>query len=214
MRSVSRIARRVTVPRGPAASTTVHSFSSGAWRAPRVSRRAAAASEAVVERVLAEHLRPGVTNLAPGTARWRPPAELMPSHAAEDNFYYGACHGEPALLDALKRKREVEDGVDMSAREMMVTNGANQAYAACLLATCDPGDEIVLFQPYYFSHLVAAQLLGLTPLLLPCDAGRLRPKSPGRPVSGPRLLRVRPPRCPHTMLAVPWWLGLLSPRAI
>ena len=50
---------------------------------------------------------------------------------------------------------------------MMVTNGANQAYAACLLATCDPGDEVVLFQPYYFSHLVAAQLLGLSVLIEP-----------------------------------------------
>ena len=58
--------------------------------------------EAVVERVLAEHMRPGVTNLAPGTAKWRPPAELMPPPAEADNFYYGACHGEPALLDALR----------------------------------------------------------------------------------------------------------------
>ena len=79
-----------------------HNLSSSAWRAPRVSRRAAAASEAVVERVLAEHMRPGVTNLAPGTAKWRPPAELMPPPAEADNFYYGACHGEPALLDALR----------------------------------------------------------------------------------------------------------------
>ena len=51
-----------------------------------------------------------------------------------------------------------------------MTNGANQAYAACLLATCDPGDEVVLFQPYYFSHLVAAQLLGLRVLTLPCSS--------------------------------------------
>ena len=60
-----------------------------------------------------------------------------------------------------------QDGVDLTTREMMVTNGANQAYAACLLATCDPGDEVVLFQPYYFSHLVAAQLLGLSVLIEP-----------------------------------------------
>ena len=89
-----------------------HGLSTSAWRPPRVSRRAAAASEAVVERVLAEHMRPGVTNLAPGTASWRPPVELMPPPAAEHHFVYGACHGEPALLDALRTKRETEDGVD------------------------------------------------------------------------------------------------------
>ena len=163
-------ARGVTGRASVAAHPHAHSLSSSAWRAPRVSRRASTASEAVVERVLAEHMRPGVTNLAPGTASWRPPIELMPPPAAEDNFSYGACHGEPALLDALRAKREAEDGVDLTAREMMVTNGANQAYAACLLATCDPGDEVVLFQPYYFSHLVAAQLLGLSVLVLPCGA--------------------------------------------
>ena len=168
LRAAAIRARGVTRSASIALYPRAHSLSSSAWRAPRVSRRAAAASEAVVERVLAEHMRPGVTNLAPGTAKWRPPAELMPPPAEADNFYYGACHGEPALLDALRTKREAEDGVDMTAREMMVTNGANQAYAACLLATCDPGDEVVLFQPYYFSHLVAAQLLGLHVLLLPC----------------------------------------------
>ena len=123
-----------------------------------------------MERVVAEHLQPGVTNLAPGTAKWRPPPELMPSHTAEDNFMYGACHGQPSLLDALRTKLATENRVDLTARDVMVTNGANQAYAAALLATCDPGDEVVLFGPYYFSHLVAAQLLGLTPLVLPCDA--------------------------------------------
>ena len=135
--------------------------------APRPSRRAAAASEAIVERVVAEHLQPGVTNLAPGTAKWRPPPELMPSHTAEDNFMYGACHGQPSLLDALRTKLATENRVDLTARDVMVTNGANQAYAAALLATCDPGDEVVLFQPYYFSHLVAAQLLGLSVLIEP-----------------------------------------------
>ena len=39
--------------------------------------------------------------------------EDAPPPAAEDNFFYGACHGEPALLDALRTKREVEDGVDL-----------------------------------------------------------------------------------------------------
>ena len=72
-----------------------------------------------------------------------------------------------------------------------MTNGANQAYAACLLATCDPGDEVVLFQPYYFSHLVAAQLLGLSVLTLPCspdgqpdpEALRAALRRPGAPIS-------------------------------
>ena len=46
-----------------------------------------------------------------------------------------------------------------------MTNGANQAYAACLLATCDPGDEVVLFQPLTLTltlTLTLARALTLT----------------------------------------------------
>ena len=64
-----------------------------------------------------------------------------------------------------------------------MTNGANQAYAACLLATCDPGDEVVLFQPYYFSHLVAAQLLGLSVLIEPSPSPQ--PSPPPSPSPSP-----------------------------
>ena len=58
----------------------------------------------------------------------------------------------------------------MARRDVMVTTGANQAFAHALLAVCDPGDEVILFRPYYFSHLVAVQLLGLQPVFLDCDA--------------------------------------------
>ena len=142
------------------------------------SRRAMAASDAVVERIVAKYLRPGVINLAPGTAHWSAElhSELMPPLADAASFprwsRYGAVHGSEALLSALREKLETENGHDMAAgtREVMVTNGANQAYAAALLATCDPGDEVVLFRPYYFSHLVAVQLLGLVPRVIDCDA--------------------------------------------
>ena len=58
----------------------------------------------------------------------------------------------------------------MSRRDVMVTSGANQAFAHALLAVTDPGDAVVLFRPYYFSHLVALQLLGLRPIVLDCDS--------------------------------------------
>ena len=51
----------------------------------------------------------------------------------------------------------------------MVTPGANQAFVHALLSTCDVGDEVLLWRPYYFSHLVALQLLGLVPVFADCD---------------------------------------------
>ena len=121
----------------------------------RPSRRAASAAEAVVERILGTYLRPGVANLAPGLPHWSPPATLQADAVAGDHSY-GDCHGEAALLDSLRSKLEHESAtlMDQRVREVMVTPGANQAFGHALLAVCDPGDEVVLMRPYYFSHLV------------------------------------------------------------
>ena len=51
---------------------------------------------------------------------------VMPAMEPAD-CRYGACHGEPELLLALREKLERENGIDMAEREVMVTNGANQA---------------------------------------------------------------------------------------
>ncbi len=48
--------------------------------------------------------------------------------------------------------------------EVMVTAGANQAFVNVVLALCDAGDEVVLFAPYYFNHLMALQVRRLLQL--------------------------------------------------
>jgi len=108
------------------------------------SRRVQLADEAIVERIVAQYLKPGVINLAPGSASWCPPVEMMPRSPRPwrpENSRYGDCHGSSALLASLRDKLAHENGHDMSRREVMVTNGANQAYVSALLTLCDPGDE-------------------------------------------------------------------------
>ena len=138
----------------------------------RPSLRARRAAGAVVERVVETYLKPGVLNLAPGSVGFVPPKEIFAAHDVSmmSNHRYGACIGETRLLSALRHKFEHENELDLANRDIVVTPGANLAFVLALLATCDVGDEVVLFAPYYFSHLVAIQLLGLTPLVLPSDA--------------------------------------------
>ena len=138
---------------------------------PAISTRATSAAEAVVERVLEQYLKPGVTNLAPGQSHWSPPPHAVPPIAdVRAASRYGACHGDAALLVALREKLERENRIPMADRGLMVTCGANQAFAHAMLALCDAADEVVLFAPYYFSHLVALQMFGLRPRILPCEA--------------------------------------------
>ena len=149
--------------------------------AMRVSRRTATASEAVVERIVGQYLRPGVVNLAPGVAHWTPPMGkvLRPEMLLESTSSYGDCRGEPGLVDALKARLESENGENMSERDVMVTNGANQAFVQAMLCLCDEGDECVLFRPYYFSHLVALQLCGVRPVIVDCDPITGQPDADG-----------------------------------
>jgi len=60
------------------------------------------------------------------------------------------------------------------ASELLLTCGANQAFVNALLALTQPGDEIVLFGPYYFDHLFAIELGSCVPVEvgLRHDAGR------------------------------------------
>ena len=43
---------------------------------------------------------------------------------------------------------------------MLVTTGATEAIAAALLALCEPGDEVVTFEPYYDSYAACIALAG------------------------------------------------------
>ncbi|MEI6559229.1 MAG: aminotransferase, partial [Rhodospirillaceae bacterium] len=51
-------------------------------------------------------------------------------------------------------------------REVMVTSGATEALAACLLGLIEPGDEVVLFEPLYDSYLPIIRLAGGVPRLV------------------------------------------------
>jgi hypothetical protein len=133
-----------------------------AARVPPVSKRAARADPAIIDRVLAEHMRPGVTNLAVGLAHWAPPPNLLSGPPVDSR--YGDCHGDPALLDVLRSKLSHENGIDMQGREVMVTPGANQAFVHALLAVCDNADEVAIVAPYYMAHYVAIQARALLPI--------------------------------------------------
>lgn len=104
----------------------------------------------------------GVMSLAQGIVHWSPPAGLAQalvdaSQAPETNAY-GADDGLPSLRAALLEKLQAENGLE--GVDVMVTSGANQAYANLVVALLDAEDGSVLFKPYYFNHKMALQMTG------------------------------------------------------
>src|SRR6266446_2991520 len=72
--------------------------------------------------------------------------------------------GARELRDAIATKLARDNGLRADpASEICVTVGASGAYAAAISALLDPGDGILLFEPYYGYHLNAALVTGLTP---------------------------------------------------
>lgn len=114
-------------------------------------------------------------NLGQGVCDTPPPNEVirgvMPAIEAGKNVYTrydGVGRLRNALADKLARHNSLE--VDPE-REVVVTTGSTGAFATTITALCNPGDRILLFEPYYGYHLNTARVAGLQPELVSLKSG-------------------------------------------
>lgn len=84
---------------------------------------------------------------------------------------YPPGRGAPELLGAIGRhqKRFYDINLDPD-REILVTAGATEAIAAAILAICEVGDEVVMFEPYYDSYAACVALAGAQRRVVPLRA--------------------------------------------
>ncbi|GAA4584288.1 pyridoxal phosphate-dependent aminotransferase [Planotetraspora phitsanulokensis] len=83
--------------------------------------------------------------------------------------------GVPELRQAVSDHRKDWYGLAYDpGTEVLVTVGATEAIAAAVLAVCEPGDEVIVFEPFYDSYGAAVALAGAVrrPVTLRVDAGR------------------------------------------
>lgn len=81
---------------------------------------------------------------------------------------YSPAEGLRELRGAIAHKLRARNGIEVDPDAgVVVTAGASGAYACTLHALLDPGDGILLFEPFYGYHLNAALLAGLRPRFLP-----------------------------------------------
>lgn len=74
---------------------------------------------------------------------------------------YPPGRGIPSLLDAVARHQRRFYSLEWDPEsEVLITAGATEAITAAILALCEPGDEVVLFEPYYDSYVAAIALAG------------------------------------------------------
>lgn len=109
-------------------------------------------------------------NLGQGICDLPTPAPVARgAHAAIDanHAIYTAPEGIAPLRAAVAEKIRRTYGLEVDpVSEVVVTSGATGGFAAACLALFDPGDEIILFEPYYGYHLNTVLTLGLAPVLV------------------------------------------------
>jgi aspartate/methionine/tyrosine aminotransferase len=140
----------------------------------RTARRTHGFTESVIRemtRIATEH---GALNLAQGFPDFAAPDVLKEAACAAlraDVNQYAVTWGAPRLRRALAAKYERDYGLAVDeAREITVTCGATEAMAAALLAVIDPGDEVLIFEPFYENYGPDAILCGAIPVWLPLAA--------------------------------------------
>jgi len=126
----------------------------------------------------------GAINLGQGFPDAQGPPELIESAARalrERSNQYPPMRGLPELRAAIADYYAAHQGLALADDEIVVTSGATEALAACILALLDPGDEVILVQPLYdaYAPLVeragaVARFVSLAPpdWRLPLDAVR------------------------------------------
>jgi len=88
---------------------------------------------------------------------------------------YAITWGAPALRAALEESYRDLYGMEVVGdREITVTCGATEAMASVVLALLDPGDEVLVFEPFYENYGPDAVLCGATPVFVPLDPPHYR----------------------------------------
>ncbi len=81
---------------------------------------------------------------------------------------YTAVDGTPALKAAVQAKFKRDNNLDYALDEISVNVGGKQTIFNAMVATLDPGDEVVIPAPYWVSYPDIVQFCGATPVIVPC----------------------------------------------
>ena len=109
-----------------------------------------------------------------------PPHAIEAAHQAalRGETKYPPQDGTPALKQAVQRKFARENGLDYPLERICVTNGGKQAIFNALMATVDPGDEVVIPAPYWGAYPLMARFAGGEPVFVNCPRTTVSTSAP------------------------------------
>lgn len=141
---------------------------------PLLSRKAERFTESVIRGMSIEAARHGAVNLAQGMPDFPAPQEIKDAACAAiqaDINQYAVTWGAADLRAAIAEHAAWHLGLAVDPdREVTVTCGSTEAMLVALLSVINPGDEVILTQPYYENYWPDCVLAGATPRFVPLRA--------------------------------------------
>jgi N-succinyldiaminopimelate aminotransferase len=133
-------------------------------RNPRLTAKLQGFGTTIFAEMSALAVRTGAVNLGQGFPDTDGPSEIADAAIAAiraGRNQYPPGNGVPELRAAIAEHQRRFYGIDVDPdTEVLVTAGATEAIAASILALCDTGDEVVMFEPYYDSYAAVTALAG------------------------------------------------------
>jgi N-succinyldiaminopimelate aminotransferase len=127
----------------------------------RGAQRLAGLGTTIFTEMTALAVRTGAINLGQGFPDTDGPAAVVEAAVTalrEGHNQYAPLPGVPALREAVLEHQRAWYGLE--PEDVLITFGATEAIAASLLALCDPGDEVVVLEPYYDSYVAGIAFAG------------------------------------------------------
>ena len=88
---------------------------------------------------------------------------------------YETSQGNRALIEAWSESLNAQYGIGVSEQQMLITMGASEALIFTFMVCCDPGDEILIFDPTYANYIGFSAISGVRLVPLPCSIERKFP---------------------------------------
>ncbi len=124
-------------------------------------------TESVIREMTRQTMQHSAVNLAQGFPDFPAPAEIKRAAQeaiAADVNQYAITWGAKSLRNAIARQMKAAQGIEVDPeKEIAVCCGSTEAMIATLLAVCNKGDEIIVFEPFYENYGPDSILSGATP---------------------------------------------------
>ena len=172
-----------------------------AMRPRPLSRRTRPFIESVIREMTRLGAEVGGVNLAQGLPDFEPPPEIVEAlrraTGVPGGHQYSFTWGSPEFRRAVAEKYGRFNGMTVDPdREVTITCGVSEAIVASVLALTEPGDEVVILEPWYENYVPACVLAGVRPRFVPLS-------EPSFGLDPDRLARAMTPRTRLLLLNTP-----------